>query len=88
MIEERESLQARIAYKTENLILTFGNVKQALKYQENVVKSLDVIQYPYNPNTLVLRLLEKFAMEKEREINLGGLHSLSNSNKMVKFVNK
>jgi len=77
MIEERESLQARIAYKTENLILTFGNVKQALKYQENVVKSLDVIQYPTNTNTLVLRLLERFATEKEGEINLGGLHSPS-----------
>ena len=60
MIEEKESLQARIAYKTENLIVTFGNAKQALKYQENVVKSLDVIQYPQNPNTLVLRLLERF----------------------------
>jgi len=68
MIEEKESLQARIMYKTENLIVTFGNVKQALKYQENVVKSLDVIQYPQNPNTLVLRLLERFAKEKEREI--------------------
>jgi len=68
MIEEKESLQARIAYKTENLIVTFGNVKQALKYQENVVKSLDVIQYPQNPNTLVLRLLERFIREKEREI--------------------
>ena len=64
---EKDSLQAKIAYKAENLILTFGNVKQALKYQENVVKSLDVIQYPYNPNTLVLRLLEKFAMEKKGE---------------------
>jgi len=68
MIEEKESLQARIAYKTENLIVTFGNAKQALKYQENVVKSLDVIQYPQNPNTLVLRLLERFIREKEREI--------------------
>ena len=68
MIEEKESLQARIAYKTENLIVTFGNAKQALKYQENVVKSLDVIQYPQNPNTLVLRLLERFIKEKEREI--------------------
>jgi len=67
MIEEKESLQARIAYKTENLIVTFGNAKQALKYQENVVKSLDVIQYPQNPNTLVLRLLERFIREKERE---------------------
>jgi hypothetical protein len=67
MIEEKESLQARIAYKTENLIVTFGNAKQALKYQENVVKSLDVIQYPQNPNTLVLRLLERFIKEKERE---------------------
>lgn len=77
MVEERESLQARIAYKTENLILTFGNVKEALRYQENIVKSLNVIQYPQNPNTLVLRRLEKFAMEKEGEINLGGLHSPS-----------
>jgi hypothetical protein len=67
MIEERESLQARIAYKTENLILTFGNVKEALRYQENIVKSLNVIQYPQNPNTLVLRRLEKFAEEKEEE---------------------
>ena len=53
MIEEKESLQAKIMYKTENLILTFGNAKQALSYQENVVKSLDVIQYSQNPNTLV-----------------------------------
>ena len=67
MIEEKESLQAKIMYKTENLILTFGNVKQALSYQENVVKSLDVIQYPQNPNTLVLRLLERFVREKEGE---------------------
>ena len=67
MIEEKESLQAKIMYKAENLILTFGNVKQALSYQENVVKSLDVIQYPQNPNTLVLRLLERFIREKEGE---------------------
>jgi len=67
MIEEKESLQAKIMYKTENLIITFGNAKQALSYQENVVKSLDVIQYPQNPNTLVLRLLERFIKEKERE---------------------
>ena len=73
MIEEKESLQARIAYKTENLIVTFGNVKQALKYQENVVKSLDVIQYPQNPNTLVLRLLERLSGKRRGKYNLGGL---------------
>ena len=67
MIEEKESLQAKIMYKTDNLILTFGNAKKALSYQENVVKSLDVIQYPQNPNTLVLRLLERFIREKEGE---------------------
>lgn len=67
MIEEKESLQAKIMYKAENLILTFGNAKQALSYQRNVVKSLDVIQYPQNPNTLVLRLLERFVREKEGE---------------------
>jgi hypothetical protein len=69
MIEtsERKSSQAKIMYKAEKLIITFGNVKEALKYQENIVKSLDVIRYSHNQNTLVLRLLERFAKEKERE---------------------
>lgn len=62
-----ESKKIEANYKAERLIVLFGNVKKAIDYQKNIVKSLNVEQYPYNLNTYTLYLLERFDKEKERE---------------------
>lgn len=62
-----ESKKIEANYKAERLIVLFGNVKKAIDYQKNIIKSLNVEQYPYNLNTYTLCLLERFDKEKERE---------------------
>lgn len=62
---ERQADKCRLL--AEELITTFGNVTKALEYQENKVKSLQVEEFKNNHNTIILRILKRFKIEKERE---------------------
>lgn len=62
---ERQADKCRLL--AEELIAIFGNVTNAIEYQENKVKSLQVEEFKNNHNTIILRILKRFKLEKERE---------------------